>query len=515
MVKSAAQIRRLEKRAESRGEKYEITEASTKKSQEKGDKNDENDENNNNDNENNNNELYSKKWKAAKDMLKALDDLEDAAQNKETLTAKERRSGKRKAEAIAVEESGCKDASELLQWFENNKPKQPPNNKETITKSSKKEKKGTIVVLLSEDDKKKLDTAKILVHELEQVDKSETLNAKERRSAKRKAEAIASEQVDCPVPELLEWYELNKVKHLPPNSAKRQKGNPDKKKVPNDAKKLNPYILFVGQLSFDTTANGIFAHFQKELGKKVVTSETISVRLLTDKTRKNRSRGMAFVQLNDPELLYECLKLHHTDLDGRRINLERSAGGSKHSEGRKEKIKQYRKEQEEYMSETVDKILTEKYASGDIEKGELDDGVVALMKRRSAAVVEASLSEYVEERVKEMDNPSAYLTAMVCRITEEGIENKKIPEKPSRGRGGGHSGNNNKGDNKKRTTDRGDKAGHQSHNKNGSIGNSFTKSSELAKAGVDMTSSTKGDFSRIFPSMNRGRGRGGYMNGRS
>lgn len=440
--------------------------------------------------------------KAAEELVKALAAMET---NKDEMNAKDRRTEKRKAEAIAKEKSGCEDASELLQWYET----QPKSKEGSSSGKGPNKEAGK----LSKKDKAKLDTANSLMKDLGTIEKSETLNAKERRSAKRKAEAIASEKVDCSVPELLDWYEQNKTKlPISNNDKKRLKPN-EENEGPN--KKHTPYILFVGQLSYDTTAKGLFDHFQKELGKTVVTSKTVSIRLLTDKARKNRSKGMAFVEVKDPELMYECLKLHHTYLDGRRMNLERSAGGGKNSDGRKDKIKQYRKEQEEYMSQTVEKILTEKYNSGDIEKGELDDGVVALMKRRSAAVVEAALSEYVEERVKEMDNPSAYLTTMVCRITEDGIENKKIENKKSRGGGrGGHSKNNNsKGPNKK-----GGSTDKQYESKNGAIGNSFTKSSELAKAGVDMSislsSSSKGDFSKIFPSMSRGRGRGGYMGGR-
>ena len=141
-------------------------------------------------------------------------------------------------------------------------------------------------------------------------------------------------------------------------------------------------MLFVGQLSYETESSGIFEHFKKGLGEDhPVTSENLKVRLLTtkgggtdgkkeeedgdgddpeggkkSKKSQSKSRGMAFLDLSDPELMYACLKMHHTDLDGRRINVERSAGGKSGSEARKEKISGYRKDQEGHMSETVEKV---------------------------------------------------------------------------------------------------------------------------------------------------------------
>jgi hypothetical protein len=44
-------------------------------------------------------------------------------------------------------------------------------------------------------------------------------------------------------------------------------------------------------------------------------------------------------------------------LDGRRINVERSAGGGRSSETRKTKLKNYQEEQDQYISSVVDKIL--------------------------------------------------------------------------------------------------------------------------------------------------------------
>ena len=138
---------------------------------------------------------------------------------------------------------------------------------------------------------------------------------------------------------------------------------------------------------------------------------------------------MAFVQTSNPESLYELLKLHHTNLNGRRMNVEKSAGGGKTSEKRKTKIGEFREEQKTLINETVDKILEEFYLSGSIVKGELDDGVIGLAKRHSANTVQQALDEYVESRGDDLSNPSSYLTAIIGRVSTEGIENSEADRK--------------------------------------------------------------------------------------
>jgi len=184
-------------------------------------------------------------------------------------------------------------------------------------------------------DQKRLAAANTLKQTLEAIEQDTEMNAKSRRAAKRKAEAIAIEKAGCPVDDLLKI--IDEVKEKEEEEVRRKESSATEKK--------NPYVLFVGQLAYSTTAAGLFDHFQESLGKKVITSEILKIRLLTDQKKNNRSKGMAFIEVNDPQLLYECLKLHHTTLDGRRINVERTSGGGRSSEKRKEKIKQFRKEQ--------------------------------------------------------------------------------------------------------------------------------------------------------------------------
>lgn len=103
----------------------------------------------------------------------------------------------------------------------------------------------------------------------------------------------------------------------------------------------DPYSA--GHMSYDTTAAGLAGHFEKEIGTKP------SVRLLTTKptpaTRfhkasESRSRGIAFVEFPTSGALQAGLKLHHTELDGKVINVELTAGGGGATEQRKQKIQE-------------------------------------------------------------------------------------------------------------------------------------------------------------------------------
>ena len=108
--KSASQIRRMQKRALERGESYEapIVQENTTSSVEI---------------------MEQSKYDAALKLKKALDEIE---KNPNNLNSKEKRSAKRKAEAIALEEASLSakkipeseiesdsplTADELLEWF--------------------------------------------------------------------------------------------------------------------------------------------------------------------------------------------------------------------------------------------------------------------------------------------------------------------------------------------------------------------------------------------------------------
>lgn len=292
--------------------------------------------------------------------------------------------------------------------------------------------------------------AERLKGELSKIEEDESLKAKDRRSAKRKANAVASESIDAKMTgdELLEWYEkegrklqVELKKESGSGSNKKDKVTKKKgqqKQQQGRDKPHNPFVVFVGQLSYDTTKEQLLEHFRKELGKEeefAVGAEAMKARLLTD-GKTGRSRGMAFVEVNDPKLLYACLRLHHTLLDGRRINVERTAGGGR--EKRAGKLRELRDSQERHMKDVVDAMVGECVARGDLRSDELDDGVVALMTRHSATVVQAALERYVESNGGDMDNPSAYLSFLLTKLADEGIY--------TTGEDGQKQGGNKKGD---------------------------------------------------------------------
>lgn len=93
--------------------------------------------------------------------------------------------------------------------------------------------------------------------------------------------------------------------------------------------------LTLGNLGFKTTRESVAEHFKEAAG------HIPSVRLLTEKptgSQPPKSRGIAFLELLSSEEMQKCLKLHHSILNGRRINVELTAGGGGKSAARKGKI---------------------------------------------------------------------------------------------------------------------------------------------------------------------------------
>ncbi len=518
MAKSAAQIRRMQKRAQERGENYLAPEKKPS------------DESNSNNKNKNGTTLISeedeRKGKAAEKLQNELKRLEV---NEEGLNSKDKRAAKRKAEAIALGEANgdtnsCGDndkthessskvsnTEELLNWYKDNEKRIASYLKNLKNKKRQNESES------NKENMAKMDAYNKYKTTMSEIETNDDLNAKDRRSAKRKAEAIACEESRFEsIIELTEWYETNP--ELTRLSKKR------KKSVPK-----NPYILFIGQIPFTTTEDDIFKHFQKYIGKKEINKGTMTIRIPLDKEKNEKRkksqetgkqeevapeiddygaeelydyedfqseesknkvicRGFAFAEFQDPELMYECLKLHHTNLNGRRINVSRAAGGGR--EARKEKHRQRRKEQDDYISSTVDKIVRDYIDRGELQEGELDEGAMLLCKRRSAAIVEAALCEYVEQRRdKDLENPSSFFTRIICDVTEEGEAGTQSYMK-------------------KKNDDSFSKSKFPSRNNKDS-----RSKSKFEKEGVDMSLSHgiqtgSSDMSKIFPSMSRGRGRG-------
>ncbi|XP_070535973.1 uncharacterized protein [Ptychodera flava] len=98
-------------------------------------------------------------------------------------------------------------------------------------------------------------------------------------------------------------------------------------KVKKKIKKLKFLVLFVGNLSYETTKEELEEHFTK-------TGGVIDVRIITKK-ESGESRGFAYVEFKDQQSLKKGLELHHSKLSGRKINVEFTAPGRGKSSKRK------------------------------------------------------------------------------------------------------------------------------------------------------------------------------------
>lgn len=261
-------------------------------------------------------------------------------------------------------------------------------------------------------DDKKLEIAKRLAAELEAIE-NQGLKSKEKRSAKKRAAAIAFEESGTPAEELLEMAQANE----------KAETNEQGSGTQAQRRKRDPYIAFFGQLSFQTTKEGLFEYIKQEIVEHKITKDTVKIRLLTDRKTKS-SKGMGFVEVDNPRLLHALLKLHHTYLDGRRLNVERTAGGRRSNENRKEKLRKQRDEQQQYIVSVVDAIFDEYYQKGEIRKGEVDDGVVEVCRHHSTTIVREALEAYVESSGGDKENPSAYLNFLLGKLAQERAESQ-------------------------------------------------------------------------------------------
>lgn len=231
-----------------------------------------------------------------------------------------------------------------------------------------------------------------------------SLNAKQRRLLKRAQERAAGQAGNNIPPKLLSN-----------NGAILEEQSSDMSSKKRRRIHENPHIVFVGQLSFDTSAHELREHLENG-----GVTGPIHVRLLTEKG-SNKSRGQAFVTLIDAENQYKCLSLHHSKLKNRVINVERSCGG-RNLDKRKGKLQALRREQREAIETTCDRIVKEKTEAGQLLPGELDEQAVKLLTRYDGHTAAGILEAYCAEDRARLRNPSAYFMMLAKRVIEEGVE---------------------------------------------------------------------------------------------
>lgn len=194
----------------------------------------------------------------------------------------------------------------------------------------------------------------------------ETPKEKDTHVASKKRKHTRDEQPD------VEATKKSKKTH-PPEGDKQAEGE-----APRSEKSSARFIVFVGNLPFDATAEQVTQHFVK-LGPA-------SVRLSTDK-QTGRGKGFAFVEFDGYDKMKTCLSLYHHSifdpegqgkeapevgkndgrlasgekLRGRRINVELTAGGGgKKSKERRDRIESKNKKLGEQRERRKIKEMTER-----------------------------------------------------------------------------------------------------------------------------------------------------------
>jgi len=119
------------------------------------------------------------------------------------------------------------------------------------------------------------------------------------------------------------------------------------------------FILFVGNLKYTSSVEAIREHFASCDPPPTVRLGTPKPSALRKATPK--SKGYAFLEFNHRNALQQALKLHQSIIDGRRINVELTAGGGGNSQSRLDKLKARNKELDGQRKKKVEKQA----ASGD------------------------------------------------------------------------------------------------------------------------------------------------------
>jgi len=111
----------------------------------------------------------------------------------------------------------------------------------------------------------------------------------------------------------------------------------------------------VGNLKYSTTKEAILSHFSScgtpdlrlefpAIAYMLPLDPPPTARLPTPKTtQSSKSKGYAFLEFTDKKALQQALRLHHSELEGRKINIELTAGGGGKSDHRTKKLQERNK----------------------------------------------------------------------------------------------------------------------------------------------------------------------------
>jgi len=167
-------------------------------------------------------------------------------------------------------------------------------------------------------------------------------------------------------------------------------------------------VTTAGNLKYSTTKDAILSHFSScgevdpWLDFFIITHILVldpppTVRLPTPKTAQpsSKSKGYAFLEFTDKKALQQALRLHHSELEGRKINVELTAGGGGKSEHRVKKLHERNKGLHEQrvphvrilsflyilLTPTCQKRRIEKQKSATTDAGEIDQSELRALER--------------------------------------------------------------------------------------------------------------------------------------
>lgn len=173
-----------------------------------------------------------------------------------------------------------------------------------------------------------------------------------------------------------------------------------------------PYVVFVGQIGYSVSVEELRYFF---VSKEV--NGDIRIRLLTDK-ETGRSRGMAFVELDNAIEMHKCIALHKSIFQGKAINIEKSCGG-KDKDKRKERIDGKRQEQQVKLDETINRIVAQYTTAGVIEPEKFGDSFRVKLHRSGPHVLGKALQAY--SRLAEEKRKLARLDRLLDRYKQQEV----------------------------------------------------------------------------------------------
>ena len=223
----------------------------------------------------------------------------------------------------------------------------------------------------SKEEPENEETKAIPIEEVETTEKSSWLGNDVVKGKSTKRKRPKDEQEEAP----------SKPKKSKRKSKNKSEASTDATSPPAKKQKLTKpsankrYIVFLGNLPHqpsDTLQPAIAAHFP---------IPPVHIRIPTKKPT-NSPQGYAFLEFDSSSALEKALRLHHTVLLGRKVNVELTAGGGGRGENRMEKIK-VRNEglDEERRKRVLEEAMKEKKEPGS--KGIHPDRLKMMKKQKT------------------------------------------------------------------------------------------------------------------------------------